>query len=105
MIEKYCGCWDKVRKHIEKLFPKLESDSIALYLVSSRIGTFQSCLAQVLESQGYISLGGKCYEWTGTHWTMVNDEAMMTHIARESQKFYRLDDSEKDTIHLRPNIM
>ncbi|MGV2831349.1 primase-like DNA-binding domain-containing protein [Myxosarcina sp. GI1(2024)] len=52
-------------------------------------------MAQVLESQGYISLGGKCYEWTGTHWTMVNDEAMMTHIARESQKFYRLDDSEK----------
>jgi energy-coupling factor transporter ATP-binding protein EcfA2 len=65
------------------------------YFVDSPTYTFQTCLAEVLKSQDYISLNGNCYKWTGTHWDMVNDGAMMTHIANESLKFYRLNKKEK----------
>ena len=90
VISKYCGGWDNVQQQMQKLFPQSESKNSNPYLVDPRIGTFQVSLAKVLESQDYISLGGKCYLWTGTHWKMNNDDAMMTHVARESQKFYRL---------------
>lgn len=65
-----------------------ELESLDPYYVNST--TFQKCLAEVLISQDYISLNKNCYKWTGTHWGMVNDEAMMTHVAKESEKFYRL---------------
>lgn len=68
--------------------PELKSSDP--YFVDSPTYTFQTCLAEVLNSQNYISLNGNCYKWTGTHWDMVNDGAMMTHVAKESQKFYRL---------------
>lgn len=71
-----------------------ELETIDPYFVNSTY-TFQACLAKVLESQDYISLNGNCYKWTDTHWGMVNDGEMMTHVAKESQKFYRLNKKEE----------
>lgn len=90
VISKFCGGWDNVQQQMQKLFPQSKSKKLDPYYVSPLIGTFQVSLAKVLEAQDYISLGGKCYSWTGTHWKMIDDDAMMTHVARESQKFYRL---------------
>ena len=86
IINEYCGGWNLVQQKMIELFPELDP-----YLVdSTKSGTFESCLARILESQDYISLDSNCYQWMGTHWTFVSDDKMMTQIARESEKFYRL---------------
>jgi phage/plasmid-associated DNA primase len=92
---------DNVKNLARKIYPLVDNHYTGLetnqsselkslnpYFVDSTY-TFQTCLAKVLKSQDYISLNGNCYKWTGTHWGMVNNEAMMTHIANESQKFHR----------------
>ena len=86
VISKYCGGWDNVKQYMPILSRQLNP-----YFVDPSICTFQVSLAKVLESQDYISLGGKCYRWFGTHWKMIDDDAMMTHVARESLKFHRYD--------------
>ncbi|MEM8828961.1 MAG: PriCT-2 domain-containing protein [Cyanobacteria bacterium P01_G01_bin.19] len=91
VITNYCGGWENVQQQIEKLFSQSESKTSDPYLVDPRIGTFQGGLAKILESQDYISLDETCYRWTGTYWKVVNDDAMKTHVAKESQKFYKLD--------------
>lgn len=91
VISKYCGGWDNVQQQMQKLFPQSESKNLDPYFVDPGICTFQVSLAKILEFQDYISLGGKCYSWTGTYWKMIDDDAMMTHVAKESQKFCRLD--------------
>ena len=86
IINEYCGGWNLVQQKMIELFPELDP-----YLVdSTKSGTFESCLARILESQDYISLDSNCYRWMGTHWSFVSDDKMMTQIARESEKFYRL---------------
>ena len=75
------------------------SRQLSPYFVDPRICTFQVSLAKVLESQDYISLGGKCYSWAGTHWKMINDDDMMTHVARESLKFHRYDNKAGGNIY------
>ena len=102
VISKYCGGWDNVQQQMQKLFPNSKSKDTDPYYVDSFVGTFQSHLSRVLESQDYISLGGKCYRWSNTHWKMIDDDAMMTHVARESQKFYRLVKNGKEYVRVYP---
>ena len=86
IINEYCGGLNLVQQKMIELFPELDP-----YLVdSTKTGTFESCLARILESQNYISLDGNCYRWMGTHWSFVSDDKMKTQIARESEKFYWL---------------
>ena len=86
IIDEFCGGWDIVQQKMIELFPELDP-----YLVdSTKTGTFESCLARILESQDFISLDGNCYRWMGTHWSFVSDDKMKTQIAIESEKFYCL---------------